>query len=114
LFRKTDLLHGIKLSIENSKEKDFSIYGAGTDLNIYFEILQKYKFTYFSNETRTFFYGHDTSLTISNNLDFYYKTVRLNFLKKRKYLLNKLYFGIIIRFKITKIFNYISPFFNKP
>jgi glycosyltransferase involved in cell wall biosynthesis len=112
-FRKEDLKKSIKLSIPNKENKDFRTYGAGIDLNIYFEILKKYKFIYFSNETKNFFYGHDASFTISNNLDFYYQTVRLNYLRTRKmFVLKKIIIGFIIKSKFTKILNYCSPYLN--
>lgn len=113
LFRKDDLKNSIKLLIPNKKQKDFSVYGAGIDLNIYFEVLIKYNFAYFSNETKAIFFGHESSFTISNNLDYFYQTVRLNYLKAQKPFLTKIVISLIINLKVTKVFNYCSPYFNK-
>jgi len=112
LFRRSDLIENIKTTIQNTKGKDFNIFGAGTDLNIYFELMNKYKYVYFSNETKAYFFGDNTSFTISNNLDYYYQTVRFNYLEKKKPSLKKIIIKIIVRLKITKIFNYFSPYFN--
>jgi glycosyltransferase involved in cell wall biosynthesis len=113
LFRKNDLLDSIKLSIQNPKNKDFNIYGAGTDLNIYLVLLQKYKFIYFSNKTMAYFYGYDSSLTIIHNLDYFYETVRFNFLKKKKLSLKKIVIYLSIKLKIYKIFRFCSPYLSK-
>ncbi|MGJ8745220.1 glycosyltransferase family 2 protein [Polaribacter sp.] len=112
LFRRKDLLSSIKYTIPNKKNLDFTVYGAGIDLNIYFEIIKKYKYVYFLDSTKAFFYGHNTSFTINNNLDYYYKTVRMNFLQNKKPSFKKLYISILINLKFTKIFNYFSPYFN--
>lgn len=113
LFRREDLLESIKLEIPNSKGKNFNLFGAGTDLNIYFEILKKYKYIYYLDSTRCYFFGHKSSFTISNNLDFYYKTVRLNHIIDTVNFPKNFIYSILIHLKITKIFNYLSPFFNK-
>ena len=97
--------------IENPKGKDFNIYGAGTDLNIYLRLMNKYKYIYFTNKTKSFFYGDNTSFTMNNNLDYYYQTVRFNYIKG-EYSIRKIIIKMIIKFKITKIFNFLSPYFN--
>lgn len=112
LFRREDLINNIKLSFPNKKQKDFTVYGAGIDLNIYFECLKKYEFVYFSNETKAIFFGNDSSFTISNNLDYYYQIARLNVLKSQPGFLKKIIITFIIKTKITKILNYFSPYFN--
>jgi glycosyltransferase involved in cell wall biosynthesis len=112
LFRRSDLLENIKTSIKNPKGKDFNTFGAGTDLNIYFELMNKYKYVYFSNETRAHFFGDNTSFTISNNLDYFYQTVRFNYLAKKKPSLKLIVIKLIVKLKITKLFNYLPPYFN--
>ena len=111
LFRRSDLLENILTFIENPKGKDFNIYGAGTDLNIYLRLMNKYKYIYFTNKTKSFFYGDNTSFTMNNNLDYYYQTVRFNYIKG-EYSIRKIIIKMIIKFKITKIFNFLSPYFN--
>jgi glycosyltransferase involved in cell wall biosynthesis len=111
LFRRTDLLENILTFIENPKGKDFNIYGAGTDLNIYLRLMNKYKYIYFTNKTKSFFYGDNTSFTINNNLDYYYETVRFNYIKDGCSI-RKIIIKMIIKFKITKIFSLFSPYFN--
>ena len=111
LFRRSDLLENILTFIENPREKDFNVYGAGTDLNIYLRLLNKYKYVYFTNKTKSFFNGDNTSFTVNNNLDYYYQTVRLNYIKGG-YSIRKIIIKIIIKFKVTKIFNFLSPYFN--
>ena len=111
LFRRSDLLENILTFIENPKGKNFNTYGAGTDLNIYLRLMNKYKYVYFTNKTKSFFYGDNTSFTISNNLDYYYQTVRFNYIKDG-YSIRKIIIKIIIKFKITKIFSFFSPYFN--
>ena len=111
LFRRSDLLENILTFIENPKGKNFNTYGAGTDLNIYLRLMNKYKYVYFTNKTKSFFYGDNTSFTISNNLDYYYQTVRFNYIKDG-YSIRKIIIKMIIKFKITKIFSFFSPYFN--
>jgi glycosyltransferase involved in cell wall biosynthesis len=111
LFRRSDLLENILTFIENPKGKNFNTYGAGTDLNIYLRLMNKYKYVYFTNKTKSFFYGDNTSFTISNNLDYYYQTVRYNYIKDG-YSIRKIIIKMIIKFKITKIFSFFSPYFN--
>ena len=111
LFRRSDLLENILTFIENPREKDFNVYGAGTDLNIYLRLLNKYKYVYFTNKTKSFFNGDNTSFTVNNNLDYYYQTVRLNYIKGG-YSTRKIIIKMIIKFKVTKIFNFLSPYFN--
>lgn len=112
LFRKNDLINNINLSIQNSKGKDFNIYGAGTDLNIYLQLLKKYKYVYFTNKTKSFFYGGKTSFTVNNNLDYYYQTVRLNYLRTQKKSVKKILIKMLIKLKFTKLFNYLSSLTN--
>jgi glycosyltransferase involved in cell wall biosynthesis len=112
VFRKNDLLSAIKFLIPNKRGLDFTVYGAGIDLNIYFELLKKYKFAYFTDKTRALFFGDDSSFTINNNLDYYYETVRINYLENKKNIFTKFYMQILIKLKITKIFNFMFPYFN--
>lgn len=111
LFRRSDLLENILTFIENPREKDFNVYGAGTDLNIYLRLLNKYKYVYFTNKTKSFFNGDNTSFTVNNNLDYYYQTVRLNYIKGG-YSVREIIIKMIIKFKVTKILNFLSPYFN--
>ena len=74
--------------------------------------MSKYKYVYFSNETKAYFFGDNTSFTISNNLDYYYQTVRFNYLEKKKLSFKIIIIKIIIKLKITKFFNYLPPYFN--
>lgn len=113
LFRRKDLKEGIKLSIPNKKGLDFQKYGAGIDLNVYFEMLRKYKYAYFVNETRSVFYASTSSFTINNNLDYYYKTVRLNYMKDRFNFFEDLFFRVLIQMKVTKVLNYFFSRTNK-
>ena len=110
LFRRSDLLENILTFIENPKGKNFNTYGAGTDLNIYLRLMNKYKYVYFTNKTKSFFYGDNTSFTISNNLDYYYQTVRFNYIKdgysiRKIIILNLIIILIIIKFKMIIKFN---------
>jgi glycosyltransferase involved in cell wall biosynthesis len=111
LFRRSDLLENILTFIENPRGEDFNVYGAGTDLNIYLRLMNKYKYIYFTNKTKSFFYGDNTSFTMNNNLDYYYQTVRLNYIRGG-YSIRKIIIKIIIKLKVTKIFNFLSPYFN--
>lgn len=113
LFRKDDLLKSIKLDIPNKRGLDFKVYGAGIDLNIYFEVLKNYNYVYYLSTSKAYFSAHDDSFTISKNLDYYYQTVRMNYLKQRKHFLKFLFLGVIIKSNLTKLIHYSSQYLNK-
>ena len=74
----------------------------GIDLNIFLKLLKKYKYAYFTNKTSSF-YASDT-FTINNNLDYFYQTVRKNYVNDNYKFIFAFFIKFLITIKILKIF----------
>lgn len=74
IFRKKDIEKNFLIDIPNVEERDFSQYGAGTDLLLFLLTYCDYDYFYYSGNTKSYFRGHKNSMTVANNLDYYYNS----------------------------------------
>lgn len=74
LFRKKDVEKNFLIEIPNIEERDFSQYGAGTDLLLFLLTYNDYEYFYYFNEILSYFRVHEDSITKANNLDYYYNS----------------------------------------
>lgn len=76
LFHRETIVNYLKVDFENTKGMDFSRFGAGNDLYLFYGACNDYESFYYIDEPLCVFYGGKDSFSISNNLIEYYDYVR--------------------------------------
>ena len=84
LFRRIDLQNSLLINIPNKHNYDFSRYGAGNDLLMFLYCCEKYDSYYYENNTLSVFVGGSDSISIKDNIQFYYEYSKLHFLRNSK------------------------------
>lgn len=91
IFRLKDVKDSLLLDIPNQFGLKFSKFGAGNDLLIFCLTALNYKMVMLTDRGLARFRSHSGSLTISNNLEFYY-------MYSKYYFINKYYPSIMSKF----------------
>lgn len=86
LFRRKDVEKNLLINIPNPKNVDFSKYGAGNDLLLFLLTALDYKYFYYIDEPLSYFRAHEDSLTISNNLKWYYDFAKYLYIHKSHHI----------------------------
>ena len=76
LFRRETIIDYLKVNFENGKGLDFSKYGAGNDLFLFYGACKDYESFYFIKKPLCVFYGGKDSFSMTHNLKDYYDFIR--------------------------------------
>lgn len=80
IFRKLDIEKNLLVDIQNDFGLNFNRYGAGNDLLVFLRTALNYKVIK-TVQSQSFFRAHDSSFSISNDLQIYYDFSRYLFIK---------------------------------
>jgi glycosyltransferase involved in cell wall biosynthesis len=95
IFRKSDIQKTLEIDLSNPFNLNFNKFGAGPDLLLYLNSVDK-NIIKISTNSIAYFRSHESSFTIANNLIFDYEFVKAYFVLKRSKLYKILYFFIIL------------------
>jgi glycosyltransferase involved in cell wall biosynthesis len=113
LFRRNDLLNNILLNIENKKNIDFSNFGAGNDLLMFLLTARQYPSVFYCEDVKINFLAHKGSLTVENDLSYFYARSRTYFIEKYYAGFYGFFLKLLVYLKIPRVNSLLNIYKSK-
>ncbi len=107
LFRKTDVIKNLLLTIDNPLEIDFAQHGGGIDLLLFLYTAKQYKRVSYINTTKVYFRGESDSISIKQNLDDSYLYAKIYFINGYKSFSS--FFCLKLYLNRNNLIKYLKP-----